>query len=127
MKNNLEVLKILYRLTNDSFFDDNYDETKLIDLLAKYADEIDTLYSSEELTNKPFNPPLDIPPYPMQPSYPINPYPNFPNTNPNTYRPYEVWCGTPNSDTFNFNMHGGTTNGDGMATTTSSNKNEPLK
>lgn len=94
MKNNLEVIKILSRLAYDKKFDElnengaTDDGETEIDILAKYAEEIDQLYSKNI---EPINP---LPVQPYQPFYPVQPYyPIYPDpTTP--YKPYEIWYGT---------------------------------
>ena len=81
MKKNLEVIKILNRLINEST--NNGIET--IDILAKYAEEIDELYSVERLPENPWTNP-----FPVFPAYPTNPHPYEPNI---PWRPIEIWCG----------------------------------
>ena len=81
MKKNLEVIKILNRLIEEST--NNGIET--IDILAKYAEEIDDLYGKDNL---PENPLPVYPFYPTYPTYPTNPQPYEPNY---PWRPIEIW------------------------------------
>jgi len=87
MKKNLELIKILNRLINEST--NNGVET--LDILAKYVEEIDELYSEEILPQNPWQNPFPVfPTFPVQPYYPTNPQPYEPNL---PWKPIEIWCG----------------------------------
>lgn len=89
MKKNLELIKILNRLINEST--NNGVET--VDILAKYAEEIDELYGEKTLPENPWTSPFPVfpvfPNFPIPPFYPTNPQPYEPNQ---PWKPIEIWC-----------------------------------
>ena len=98
MKNNLEVVRILNRLINEVETTNVLDDFELV---TKYAEEIDSLYSKNiEIPNNPLTPIQPVQPfYPIYPTYPTNPYPYpYPTTDPTQpWKLYDVWCSTPNA------------------------------
>ena len=88
MKKNLELIKILSRLINES----TNNSVETVDILAKYAEEIDELYSKETLPENPWTNPFPVfSTFPIQPYYPTNPQPYEPNQ---PWKPIEIWCRT---------------------------------
>ena len=123
MKNNLEVLKILYRLINEEVLaiDQENNEDNVFDLLTKYTEEIDSLYSKNiEIPNSPNTAPIQ-PVQPYYPIYPTNPYPGYPQIPTIPYDPtqpwkqFEVWCGTNACAGQNNNLVVGNLNSDQFA------------
>lgn len=101
MKNNLQVLTVLKRFAEEYGEGKVVSSAKELELLLKYAEEIDELYSEDlekVLVDQPVTYPI-YPFYPVNPYYPYNPYPTTDPTAPSPWRPLEVWYTSGNLNT----------------------------